>query len=59
MDRSGAGIDGCEHHTARMLASLAGARVYALPGAPEGAAARTFKAASTMPPYVWRQPIVR
>ncbi|MEU5108196.1 NUDIX hydrolase [Streptomyces sp. NPDC021354] len=46
-----AGLDGCEHHAARMLASLPGARVYALPDASEGAAGRTFKAASGMPPY--------
>ena len=58
-DASGAGVDGCEHHAARMLASLTGARVYALPDAPEGAAIRTFKAASALPPYAWRQPITR
>ncbi len=56
VDRSGAGADGCEHHAARMLASLNGARVYALPDAPDGAAIRTFKAAGTLPPYAWLQP---
>lgn len=55
VDKSGAGMDGCEHHAARMLASMAGARVYALPDAPEGAAIRTFKAAGDLPPYSWRR----
>jgi ADP-ribose pyrophosphatase YjhB (NUDIX family) len=58
-DPSGAGLDGCEHHGARMLASITGAKVYALPDAPEGAAVRTFKAAGVLPPYAWRQPITR
>ncbi|MFJ1993112.1 NUDIX domain-containing protein [Streptomyces asiaticus] len=59
VDSCSAGIDGCEHHAARMLASLTGARVYALPNAPEGAAVRTFEAAAALPPYAWRQPITR
>lgn len=59
VDAKGAGLDGCEHHGARMLASLTDARVYALPDAPEGAAIRVFKAAATTQPYVWRQPINR
>jgi hypothetical protein len=58
-DASGAGLDGCEHHGARMLASIKGAKIYALPDAPDGAAIRAFKAAGTMPPYAWRQPITR
>ena len=36
LDATGAGADGCEHHGARLLASLEGGRVYALPDAPEG-----------------------
>lgn len=59
LDASGAGMDGCEHHAARMLASLTGARVYALPTAPPGAATRVHTAAGTMPPYAWRQPLTR
>jgi ADP-ribose pyrophosphatase YjhB (NUDIX family) len=58
-DPSGAGLNGCEHHGARMLASIAGAKVYALPDAPDGAAVRTFKTAGTLPPYAWRQPLTR
>ncbi|MBB4717857.1 hypothetical protein BJ965_007844 [Streptomyces luteogriseus] len=54
LDRHNAGADGCEHHAARLLASLEGGKVYALPNAPEGAAIRTFKAAGTLPPYAWR-----
>ncbi|MFD9376105.1 NUDIX domain-containing protein [Streptomyces sp. NPDC059999] len=59
VDRTGAGADGCEHHAARMLASLTGARVYALPDAPQGAATRTHTAAAKLPPYAWRRPLVR
>lgn len=54
VDGSGAGLDGCESHAALMLASLTGARVYALPEAPAGAAGRTFKAAASLRPYAWR-----
>ncbi len=57
VDRSGSGVDGCELHAARMLASLTDARVYALPDAGEGAALRTFKAAAGMPSFAWRQPL--
>lgn len=53
LDRQNAGADGCEHHGARMLASLEGGRVYALPDAPEGSAIRVFKAAATTKPYAW------
>ncbi|MGW4759556.1 hypothetical protein [Streptomyces chartreusis] len=53
LDRTTAGADGCEHHGARMLASLEGGRVYALPDAPAGAAIRMFKAAATTRPYAW------
>jgi hypothetical protein len=53
LDRQSAGLDGCEHHGARLLASLEGGRVYALPDAPAGAAIRVFKAAATMPPFLW------
>jgi len=55
LDRHNAGLTGCEHHGARLLASLDRGRVYALPDAPEGAAIRVFKAAAAMPPYLWRK----
>ncbi|WP_432140076.1 MULTISPECIES: hypothetical protein [unclassified Streptomyces] len=53
LDRQNAGADGCEHHAARLLASLEGGRVYALPDAPEGAAIRVFKAADGTRPFAW------
>lgn len=53
LDADNAGADGCEHHGARLLASLDGARVYALPDAPHGAAIRTFKAAAALRPFPW------
>ncbi|MEU8571072.1 hypothetical protein AB0C51_22470 [Streptomyces pathocidini] len=53
LDATGAGAEGCEHHAARLLASLEGGRVYALPDAPPGAAIRTFKAADGIRPFCW------
>jgi hypothetical protein len=53
LDRHNAGANGCEHHGARLLASLEGGRVYPLPDAPEGAAIRVFKAADTIRPFPW------
>ncbi|MFE2684007.1 hypothetical protein [Streptomyces mirabilis] len=53
LDAANAGADGCEHHGARLLASLDGGRVYALPDAPAGAAIRVFKAAATIRPFAW------
>lgn len=53
LDRQGGGADGCEHHAARLLASLEGGRVYALPDAPDGAAIRVFKAADGIRPFPW------
>ena len=53
LDTSNRGADGCEHHAARMLASLDGGRVYALPDAPDGSAIRVFKAADGTRPYPW------
>lgn len=53
LDRGNAGAKGCEHHAARLLASLDGGRVYALPDAPKGAAIRVFKAADTIRPFPW------
>ncbi|MGW5851986.1 hypothetical protein ACWFQ8_29250 [Streptomyces sp. NPDC055254] len=47
LDSSNAGADGCERHGARLLAILAGGRVYALPDAPEGAALRVHRSAGT------------
>jgi hypothetical protein len=53
LDATDAGADGCEHHGARLLASLDRSRVYALPEAPAGAAIRVFKAADTIRPFCW------
>lgn len=53
LDAQNAGATGCEHHAARLLASLKGGRVYPLPEAPEGAAIRVFKAAATLKPFPW------
>ncbi|MEU1515547.1 hypothetical protein ABZ490_25925 [Streptomyces sp. NPDC005811] len=53
LDRHNAGAKGCEHHGARLLASLDGARVYALPDAPDGAAIRVFKDAGSIRPFPW------
>lgn len=53
LDAQNAGADGCEHHAARLLASLDGGRVYGLPDAPDGAAIRVFKAADTIRPFPW------
>ena len=53
LDRTNAGAKGCEHHAARLLASLEGGRVYGLPDAPEGAAIRVFKAADSIRPFPW------
>lgn len=53
LDRHNAGLDACEHHGARLLASLDGGRVYPLPDAPTGAAIRVFKAAADMPPFLF------
>lgn len=53
LDAHNAGARGCEHHAARLLASLEGGRVYPLPDAPDGAAIRTFKAAGSLRPYAW------
>ncbi|MEV0962520.1 hypothetical protein AB0J25_07910 [Streptomyces sp. NPDC049910] len=53
LDRANAGADGCEHHGARLLASLDGGRVYALPHAAPGTAIRVFKAADGIHPFCW------
>jgi predicted nucleotidyltransferase len=53
LDAVNEGADGCEHHGARLLASLDRGRVYPLPDAPEGAAIRVFKAADTIRPFCW------
>lgn len=55
IDASNAGANGCEHHGARLLASLEGGRVYALPDAPDGAAIRVFKVAHNTRPFAWRE----
>lgn len=55
LDRGNAGLDGCEHHGTRLLASLDGGRVYGLPDAPDGAAIRVFKAADRTRPFPWME----
>lgn len=53
LDAQNSGAKGCEHHAARLLASLKGGRVFALPDAPAGAAIRVFKAAASTRPFAW------
>ena len=53
LDSTTAGARGCEHHGARLLASLDGGRVYALPDAPAGTAIRVFKNAAETRPFAW------
>ncbi|MGY5048204.1 hypothetical protein ACWDE0_21630 [Streptomyces sp. 900105755] len=53
LDAFNSGADGCEHHGARLLASLEWARVYPLPDAPAGSAIRVFTAADTLRPFCW------
>jgi hypothetical protein len=53
LDAFNGGADGCEHHGARMLASLRGGRVHPLPDAPAEAAVRVYYAADTIRPFCW------
>ena len=53
LDTTNSGANGCEHHGARLLASLDRGRVYALPDAPDGAAIRVLKAADGTRPFPW------
>jgi hypothetical protein len=53
LDAANAGAPGCEHHAARLLASLDGGRVYGLPHAAPGTAIRVFKAAAGIRPFCW------
>ncbi len=53
LDAANAGANGCEHHGARLLASLKGGRVYALGTAPEAAAIRVFQTAASTRPFAW------
>ncbi|MER6597461.1 hypothetical protein [Streptomyces parvus] len=54
IDTENSGADGCEHHAARMLASISGARPVAKPDAPAGVAARVFRTAHHTHPFPWR-----
>ncbi|MEI5035737.1 hypothetical protein RB201_33130 [Streptomyces sp. S1A(2023)] len=54
VDAENAGADGCEHHAARMLAWISGARPVAKPGAPAGVAVRIFRTAHHTHPFPWR-----
>lgn len=53
LDTLNTGATGCEHHAARLLASLTGGRVYPLPDAPDGAAIRVFKTAGSLRLHAW------
>lgn len=53
LDAGNAGVAGCEDHAARLLASLAGGRVYGLPDAAAGAVLRVHKAADGIRPFPW------
>ncbi|WP_286257310.1 hypothetical protein [Streptomyces graminofaciens] len=53
LDARGAGADGCEHHAARLLASLHRGRVCGLPHAAPGTAIRVFKTADGIRPFCW------
>jgi hypothetical protein len=53
LDARNASADGCQHHAARLLASIEGGRVYGLPDATPGAAIRVFKAAAGIRPFPW------
>jgi len=53
LDTHQVGANGCEHHGARLLASLDGGRVYALPDAESGSAIRVFKTAAGIRPFPW------
>ncbi|SMQ17469.1 hypothetical protein SAMN06272771_3885 [Streptomyces sp. Ag82_O1-12] len=53
IDAENAGADGCEHHAARMLASIIGARPVAKPDAPAGVAVRIFRTAHHTHPFPW------
>lgn len=48
----GSEVTACEHHGARLLASLTRGRVH--PGsAGDGSALRVYKTAQELPPFVW------
>lgn len=53
LDKANAGANGCEHHGARLLASLDRSRVHGLPHAEPGTAIRVFKAAAGIRPFCW------
>jgi hypothetical protein len=53
LDKDKSGAYGCEHHAARLLASLDGATVHTAPNGPEGAAIRVYKAADGIRPFCW------
>ncbi|MFD9517664.1 hypothetical protein [Streptomyces sp. NPDC059979] len=54
LDRQQHGTDGCEHHGARLLASLTGAHAVSGPTAP-GAAIRVTKVAVGLAPFCWQE----
>ncbi|MGA5467585.1 hypothetical protein ACPCUK_01920 [Streptomyces arboris] len=54
VDAENAGADGCEHHAARMLASISGARPVAKPDAPAEVAVRIVRTAHRTYAFPWR-----
>ena len=54
LDAVGGAAPGCEHHGARMAASVDDVRVE--PGSVVGAATRVFAAAQDLAPFCWRAP---
>src|SRR5688500_17980840 len=52
LDAGNAGADGCQHHAARLLASLEGGRVVSGQHHP-GAAIRVYKSAADIRPFPW------
>lgn len=52
LDRNDRGATGCEHHAARLLASIVGGRAFSHPEH-SGAATRAHKAACDLHPFAW------
>lgn len=55
LDRANAGVDGCEHHAVRLLASVTGTRPVPKPNTSVGLAMRIFRAADRTRPFPWRE----
>ncbi|WP_018566355.1 hypothetical protein [Streptomyces sp. PsTaAH-124] len=55
LDRTNAGVDGCEHHAVSLLASVTGTRPVPKPNTSVGLAVRIFRAADHTRPFPWRE----